>query len=44
MIMINISLLQNFPATLKQVNLARKSNIANFAKEADFDKKIKDVT
>ena len=34
---------QNFPAILKQTNLASKSDIANFVKKSDFDNKLKDV-
>ena len=43
MMMVNILLLKNLPAddfaaTLKQANLASKNNIADFVKNADFDK------
>ena len=46
--MINILLLQkltseNFDVRFKQANLARKSDIVNFAKKTDFDNKLKDV-
>ena len=46
--MINILLLQkltskNFDVRFKQVNLARNSDIVNFAKKTDFDNKLKDV-
>ena len=34
---------ENFSARLKQTNLARKSDIANFVKKTDFDNKPKDV-
>ena len=34
---------ENFSARLKQANLARKSDIANFVKKTDFDNKPKDV-
>ena len=50
MIMINLLLLKNliiksvkFTARLKQVNLASKSDNANFVKKTDFGKKLKDV-
>ena len=33
---------ENIAATPKQANLASKSDIANFAKRADFDNKLKD--
>ena len=42
MIMINILLLltsANFTARLAQANLASKSDIANFVKKPDFEKK-----
>ena len=35
---------ENFTARLKQVNLASKNDIANFAKKTDFDNELKDVT
>ena len=39
------SVTENFTARLKQANLARKIDIANFVKEADFDNnELKDVT
>ena len=49
MIMINILLLRNFnkfkgknfTARLAKANLARKKDIANFAKKTDFNKKFK---
>ena len=34
---------ENFAARLAQVNLASKSDIANFAKNTDFDDKLKDL-
>ena len=51
MIMTNILLLQNFNkstekhfvAKLAQANLASKSDIANFVKNADFDGKLKNL-
>ena len=46
-IMINILLLQNFISLLqklKQVNLASKSDIANFINKTDFDNKLRDFT
>ena len=33
-----------FDLRLKRVNLARKSDIANFVNKADFDNKLKDAT
>ena len=47
-IMIDILLLQkltskNFDVRFKQANLARNSDIVNFAKKTDFDNKLKDV-
>ena len=35
---------ENFTTILKQANLASRNDIANFAKERDFDNKLKDVT
>ena len=35
---------ENFTARLAQVNLASKSDIANFVKKTDFDNKLKSVT
>ena len=35
---------ENFTARQKQVNLASKSDIANFVKKTAFDNKLKDVT
>ena len=32
---------ENFAATLAQANLGTKSDIANFLKKTDFDKKLK---
>ena len=34
---------KNLTARLKQGNLARKSDVANFLKKTDFDNKLKDV-
>ena len=33
-----------FDLRLKRVNLARKSDIANFVNKSDFDNKLKDAT
>ena len=43
-ITINILLLENFAARLKQANLESKSEIANFVNKTDFNNKLKDVT
>ena len=34
---------ENFAVRLAQLNLARKTDIANFAKKSDFDNKLKNV-
>ena len=35
--------IRNFVARLAQLNLASKTDIANFTKKADFDDKLKNV-
>ena len=35
---------ENFTARLKEENLARQSDNANFVKKTDFDNELKDVT
>ena len=35
---------KDFTARLKQANLARKNDTANFLKKKDFDNKLKNVT
>ena len=35
---------ENFTARLKQANLARKNDIANFVKKTSFNEKLKSIT